>query len=75
MTLAHTHSGVRESKRSAGRVVLLISGISHRSKGSIKKWCCGEEAAGLICITTHVRRVRGGLADGRHEMASREGSK
>lgn len=27
-------------EHSVGKIALLISGISHRSKGSIKKWCC-----------------------------------
>lgn len=67
-----THTHLHDRKHSAGRIVLLISGISHRSKGSIKKWCCSEEAAGLICITTHVWCGRGRLTDGWTDRGTRQ---
>lgn len=69
---AQTHTSHSRKTHSVGKIVLLISGISHRSKGSIKKWCCCAQAAGLICITTHAQRGQGGKrldkTEGLHNM-------
>lgn len=42
---AQTHTSHSRKTHSVGKIVLLISGISHRSKGSIKKWCCCAQAS------------------------------
>lgn len=63
MLVRRTHTRICAAEQSVGKIVLLISGISRRSKGSIKKWCCSIEAAGLICITTRVLLRTGGWRD------------